>query len=144
AQPRVARIGFLWSGSELTAYAADVLRDGLRDAGWVEGQNLVIEERTYGSDPRRIPELAAELVALKPDLLLALLRVRDTFVMSRGLPGLAGEGVVWRCGTDAGRGTGRGRRRAARGLCRRVRRWLRVHHAYALGRCLPAGFVSGR
>jgi putative ABC transport system substrate-binding protein len=70
--PRVARIGLLWSGSPLTASVGPAaFRDGLRDAGWVEGQNLIIEERTYGGDPERLPELAAELVALKPEVLLA-------------------------------------------------------------------------
>jgi hypothetical protein len=38
AQPGVARIGYLWSGSQQGAYLADALRDGLRDAGWIEGQ----------------------------------------------------------------------------------------------------------
>jgi hypothetical protein len=38
AQPRVARIGFLWTGSDQTAYLTAAWRDGLRDAGWIEGQ----------------------------------------------------------------------------------------------------------
>jgi hypothetical protein len=45
ARPSVARIGYLWSGSAQGAYLADALRDGLRAAGWVEGKNLIIEER---------------------------------------------------------------------------------------------------
>src|SRR5207248_1188535 len=64
-------IGYLWSGSPLNAYLPAAWRDGLRDAGWVEGKNLVFEERTYGAHPERIPELAAELVALKPDVLIS-------------------------------------------------------------------------
>jgi putative ABC transport system substrate-binding protein len=72
ARPRVARVGLLWSGSPLSARVQVAMRDGLRDAGWVDGQNLVIEERTFGGDHfERIPDLAAELVALKPDVLLA-------------------------------------------------------------------------
>src|SRR5262249_35778369 len=71
-KPRVAHVGYLWTGSSLTANLADALRAGLLDAGWVEGQTLVIEERTYGGDhPEHIPDLAAELVALKPNVLLA-------------------------------------------------------------------------
>jgi putative ABC transport system substrate-binding protein len=71
AQPRVARIGYLWSGSELTADLTAAYVAGLRDAGWIEGQNLVIEFRTYGDHLENIPDMAAELVALKPDVLLA-------------------------------------------------------------------------
>jgi putative tryptophan/tyrosine transport system substrate-binding protein len=69
SQPRVARIGYMWSGSPLGAPSAAEFRAGIRDAGWVD-QNLVIEERTFGDHPERIPALAAELVALKPDILL--------------------------------------------------------------------------
>jgi putative ABC transport system substrate-binding protein len=71
AQPQVKRIGRLWSGSEENAYLSAAWRDGLRDAGWIEGHNLVFEERTYRDHPERIPDLAAELVALQPDVLTA-------------------------------------------------------------------------
>jgi hypothetical protein len=37
-QPMVAHIGYVWTGNPLTAYLAMALRDGLRDAGWVDGQ----------------------------------------------------------------------------------------------------------
>ena len=43
---------------------------GLRDLGYVEGKNLVIEWRFADSDVKRLPELAAELVRMKPDILL--------------------------------------------------------------------------
>ena len=46
----------------------DALRQGLRDLGWVEGQNLIIEYR-WGSVDRH-PALTAELVALKPDVIV--------------------------------------------------------------------------
>jgi putative ABC transport system substrate-binding protein len=48
------------------------LRTGLRDLGWVEGKNLVIETRWAGVDPQRQRELAAELKALPVALILAL------------------------------------------------------------------------
>jgi putative ABC transport system substrate-binding protein len=71
AKPRVARIGYLWGGSTATATTGNVgLRDGLRDAGWVEGQNLVIEDNLFEDHPERIQDLAAELVASKPDVLI--------------------------------------------------------------------------
>ena len=44
--------------------------DGLREKGWIEGKNLIIEYR-YAAIPDRLPALAAELVALNPDLLIA-------------------------------------------------------------------------
>lgn len=74
AQPppaRVARVGFL--GVESAAgYASRVeaVRAGLRDFGWVEGRNLAIEFRWAEGTFERLPELAAELVALKVDVVL--------------------------------------------------------------------------
>src|SRR5260370_27322174 len=43
--------------------------DGLRSQGWIEGKNLIIEYR-YALSQDRLPALAAELVALGPDLLI--------------------------------------------------------------------------
>jgi putative tryptophan/tyrosine transport system substrate-binding protein len=43
----------------------------LRERGWEEGRNIVFERRSAGSDPARFPELAAELVALKVDVIVA-------------------------------------------------------------------------
>ena len=44
--------------------------DGLRNHGWIDGRNLIIEYR-YAQSQDRLPALAAELVALSPDLLIA-------------------------------------------------------------------------
>ena len=44
--------------------------DSLRDHGWVEGKNLVTDRRSAEGHAERLPALAAELVALKPDLLV--------------------------------------------------------------------------
>jgi putative ABC transport system substrate-binding protein len=43
----------------------------LRELGYVEGKNVVIEFRTSGGKPERLPELAAELVRLKVDVIVA-------------------------------------------------------------------------
>ena len=48
-----------------------VFLDSLRDHGWVEGKNLINDSRTSEGHDERLPALAAELVALKPDLLVA-------------------------------------------------------------------------
>jgi len=45
--------------------------EGLRERGYIEGQNLVIERRYTEGQDERAPSLAAELVSLKPDLIVA-------------------------------------------------------------------------
>ena len=47
------------------------LRKGLRDLGYVEGRNLVIEYRSADGRVERFPDLASELVRLKVDLIVA-------------------------------------------------------------------------
>src|SRR5262249_49147756 len=44
-------------------------RDGLREHGWKEGVNIRIESRWIEGDVARLPEMAAELVRLKPDVI---------------------------------------------------------------------------
>jgi putative ABC transport system substrate-binding protein len=72
AQQRVTaqRIGYL--GGVPGQPPTSAFQAGLRDLGWIDGQNLVIEWRT---GTPRYPELAMELVALKPDLIVATLNV---------------------------------------------------------------------
>ncbi len=69
---RAALVGVL---SPLSPAAAarniEALRAGLRDLGYVEGRNLTLALRFAAGVPARLPELAAELVALKPDVILA-------------------------------------------------------------------------
>jgi putative ABC transport system substrate-binding protein len=48
----------------------DVFRRGLNALGYVEGQNVTLEVRSAEGDNRRLPALAAELVALKPDVIV--------------------------------------------------------------------------
>jgi len=76
AQPpaRVARIGYLMTGpleSPETRAALGAFREGLRERGYVEGQNIVIEYRTAEGRIERFPDLAGELVGLKVDLIVA-------------------------------------------------------------------------
>ena len=70
--PKVARIGFLGTASA-SAYASrvEVLRAGLRDLGYVEGKNIAIEYRWAEGKYERLPGLAAELVQLKVDVIVA-------------------------------------------------------------------------
>ena len=72
---RVFRIGLLVPRTEperADQIALESLRTGLRDLGWVEGKNLVIETRWPGVNPQRQRELAAELKVLPVALILAL------------------------------------------------------------------------
>jgi putative ABC transport system substrate-binding protein len=48
----------------------DAFRRGLRELGYVEGQNIALEVRSAKGDNRRLPALAAELAALKPDVIV--------------------------------------------------------------------------
>ena len=71
---RMRRVGVLISSTEddpqvrrLTA----AFQQGLLELGWLEGRNVRIDFRFLGDDPSRIKTYAAELIALKPDALLA-------------------------------------------------------------------------
>jgi putative tryptophan/tyrosine transport system substrate-binding protein len=68
---KVHRIGFLGLPSA-TGWAEKIsaLRAGLRDLGYVEGKNLVIEFRWADGRYERLPDLAAELVRLKVDVIV--------------------------------------------------------------------------
>ncbi len=69
---KVARIGFLTGTSlSVSPNLPAAFRQGLRDLGYVEGRNLVIEYRDAEGKFERFPALAAELVALKVDVLVA-------------------------------------------------------------------------
>jgi putative ABC transport system substrate-binding protein len=68
AEP-VHRVGVLW-GLAIPEWTEAWLR-GLREHGWVVGQNLKIDYRYYFDDVERIPALAAELAALEPDIVVA-------------------------------------------------------------------------
>jgi putative ABC transport system substrate-binding protein len=69
AQGTPRRVGVLILG-ELSPTMNKALLDGLRNHGWIDGRNLIIEYR-YAQTPDRLPASAAELVAFGPDLLLA-------------------------------------------------------------------------
>jgi putative ABC transport system substrate-binding protein len=68
AQGTPRRVGSLGGFQNLPILR--VFHEGLRDHGWIEGKNLIIDYRYFEGHAERIPALAAELVALKPDLLI--------------------------------------------------------------------------
>ncbi len=73
AQPagKIARIGYLAADLAGNPLATEAFRQGLRDLGYVEGHNLMIEYRSAAGTPERLPALAAELVALKVEVIVA-------------------------------------------------------------------------
>jgi putative tryptophan/tyrosine transport system substrate-binding protein len=71
APPKVHRIGFLWDSPTVWPHALDAFRHGLRDLGWVEGQNLIIEYRWAEGRFDRLPALVDDLVRLKVDVIVA-------------------------------------------------------------------------
>jgi putative ABC transport system substrate-binding protein len=66
---KVARIGYL--ATNPTPHLQEAFRQGLRDLGYVEGRNLVIEYRDAEGKSEQLPARAAELVALKVDVIVA-------------------------------------------------------------------------
>src|SRR5712692_8813357 len=68
---KVARIGFLADNPAASPHLPEAFRQGLRDLGYVEGRNVVIEYRAAKGKLERLPALAAELVALKVDVIVA-------------------------------------------------------------------------
>ncbi len=72
---KVWRIGYLGSTPPTTPEVVrnlEAFRQGLRERGWVEGQNIVIEYRWAEGRVERFPSLAADLVSLRPDLLVTV------------------------------------------------------------------------
>jgi len=73
---RSAHIGFLRAEAPDSLFAP--FRDGMRDVGYVEGHNLVIEQRWANGNYADLPQLAQELVDLKVDVIFATCTVCTT------------------------------------------------------------------
>ena len=113
AQPRakIARIGIL---ANFSSPQLDALRQGLRDIGHIEGQNLLIEQRYAEGKRDRVPELVAELLGLKIDLIVLIGPITPIVPKSvKGIPvvfGFSGDpveaGVVASLARPGGNTTG--------------------------------------
>jgi putative tryptophan/tyrosine transport system substrate-binding protein len=71
---KVHRVGRLSAGSPadpLTKESFETFRQGLHDLGWIEGRNIALEPRWVGEKPERLRDLAAELVRLRVDVIVA-------------------------------------------------------------------------
>jgi putative ABC transport system substrate-binding protein len=73
---KTPRVGVLWhaASAEEEAVYLGALREGLTDLGYIEGRNIVLENRFPAEKWERFISLATELVQLKPDLLVAMSR----------------------------------------------------------------------
>ena len=70
-QAKIPRLAILNADSEGPPGHRDTFRDMMRELGYNYGQNLLVDERWSDGRNERFPNLAAELVALKPDVILA-------------------------------------------------------------------------
>jgi putative ABC transport system substrate-binding protein len=117
AQPQAGklwRIGVLMNLYPPDADPPQALRQGLRDLGYVEGQNLVIDWRYQLGRGDRLPILAAELVRLKPDVIVAdstvairvAMQATSTIPIVMSSADAVGSGLVTNLGQPGGNVTG--------------------------------------
>ena len=84
---KVARIGFLDpSNASGSAVLVEAFRQELSKLGWIEGKNITIEYRFAEQKPDRLPELAAELVRLKVDLIVVTGTAASLAARKRPIP----------------------------------------------------------
>lgn len=110
AIPRIALITTPGSQSDLEAG----LRDGLRELGYAEGRNIIIERRSSVGTEEEMPALAAELMKLKVDLIVvsstlpakAALRLTAVPVVFAPVSDPVGTGLAKSLGRPGGNGTG--------------------------------------
>ena len=78
---RIPRIGYVTStgNSNNPGLSGNAFRQGLRDLGYVEGKNILVEYRYIEGDPDRIPGLLAELLQLKVDVLVVTSPTSDPY-----------------------------------------------------------------
>jgi len=69
-QPKAPTVGVLVVGSPGSEQFGRLLRDGMRELGYIEGQNIRYEFRSDEGKINRLPDLAAELVRLKVDIIV--------------------------------------------------------------------------
>ena len=67
---RPARIGILFSNARIFAPTEHPIFVGLREVGWLDGQNATLILRDAEGEPGRLPQFAADLVAANPDVII--------------------------------------------------------------------------
>lgn len=71
AAGKTPRVGVLFGGAPGRSEDVDAFRRGLRELGYIDGQNITIEYRFANGQVGRLPELAADLVNMKVDIVVA-------------------------------------------------------------------------
>ena len=71
AMDKTIRLGII-CGTRCEGTSYDALTDELKRLGWVEGRNLVVDRRGAGGEQQRLPVLAVELVASRPNIIVAV------------------------------------------------------------------------
>jgi putative tryptophan/tyrosine transport system substrate-binding protein len=110
-----SRIGLLWPGDAPPASPRmESFRQGLRALGFIDGQNITIELRYAQRGPQQLAELAAELISLKVDVILApgdlapkvAQQATETIPIVAGGDDILGAGVVASLSRPGGNTTG--------------------------------------
>ncbi len=110
-----ARLGYIWIGPKDSEHSTrDGFRQGMRDLGYVEGRDYVLEERYADSQPERLPGIIAELLQLKVALFLspgvqvtkALMAATSTVPIIATTPDLLASGFVTSLARPGGNVTG--------------------------------------
>src|SRR5262245_28707832 len=68
---KIPRIGYVSTNLAVNPHLVEAFRQGLRDLGYVEGRDIVIEYRSAEGQLERFPALMADLIALKVDVIVA-------------------------------------------------------------------------
>jgi putative ABC transport system substrate-binding protein len=82
----VPRVGILTPGNDERTRSIDAFREGLRDLGYVEGRNIILEFRFAGGDPAQGQRLAAELVAAPVDVIVTEGFVPEAAAVTERIP----------------------------------------------------------
>jgi putative tryptophan/tyrosine transport system substrate-binding protein len=113
--PKPVRLGYIWIGPKDSEHSTrDGFRQGMRDLGYVEGRDYVLEERYADSHPERVPGIIAELLQLKVALFLspgvqvtkALMAATSTVPIIATTPDLLASGFVTSLARPGGNVTG--------------------------------------
>jgi putative tryptophan/tyrosine transport system substrate-binding protein len=113
--PKPVRLGYIWIGPKDSEHSTrDGFRQGMRDLGYVEGRDYVLEERYADSHPERVPGIIAELLQLKVALFLspgvqvtkALMAATSTIPIIATTPDLLASGFVTSLARPGGNVTG--------------------------------------
>src|SRR6516162_2452114 len=83
---KIPRVGILTPGNNERTRSIDAFRERLRDLGYVEGRNIILEFRFAGGDRAQGPRLAAELVAAPVDVIVEEAFTADVAAATERIP----------------------------------------------------------